>query len=44
MTNCKGYGRELSWPHLRYYPGIYVKGLRKTTKISIRITDLGAEI
>jgi hypothetical protein len=29
----KGYGRECSWAHLRYYyHGIYLHGLRKTTK------------
>jgi hypothetical protein len=30
--NCKGRGRKLSWSHLRYYPGIYLEGLRKITK------------
>jgi hypothetical protein len=28
----KGYGRKLSWPNLRYYPGICLEGLRKTKK------------
>jgi hypothetical protein len=30
--NWKGYGREWSWPNLRYYPGIFLEGLRKTTR------------
>jgi hypothetical protein len=28
----KGFGRKQSWPNLRYYPGIYLEGLRKTMK------------
>jgi hypothetical protein len=28
--NWKGYGRKRSW--LRYYPGIFLEGLRKTAK------------
>jgi hypothetical protein len=32
--NLKGYGRKRSWPNLRYYPEIYLEGLRKTTKNS----------
>jgi hypothetical protein len=32
MTNWKGYGRKKSWPNLRYYPGIFLDRLRKTTK------------
>jgi hypothetical protein len=30
--NWKGCGRKRSWPNLRYYPGICLEGLRKTTK------------
>jgi hypothetical protein len=30
--NWKGYGRKRLWPNLRYYPGICMEGLRKTTK------------
>jgi hypothetical protein len=30
--NWEGYGRKRSWPNLRYYPGIYLDGLRKATK------------
>jgi hypothetical protein len=29
MMNWKGYGRKWSWPSLRYYPSIYLEGLRK---------------
>jgi hypothetical protein len=32
MVNWKVCGRTRSWPNLRYYPGIYLEGLRKTTK------------
>jgi hypothetical protein len=32
MMNLKGFGRKPSWPNLRYYPGIRVVRLRKTTK------------
>jgi hypothetical protein len=32
MMKWQGYGRKRSWPDLRYYPGIFVEGLRKTTK------------
>jgi hypothetical protein len=32
MMNWKGFGRKLSWCNRRYYPGICLEGLRKTTK------------
>jgi len=32
--NQERYGRRQSWPLLRYYPGIYLKGLRKMIKSS----------
>jgi hypothetical protein len=32
----KGFGRKRSWPNSRYYPGICLEGVRKTTKTSIR--------
>jgi hypothetical protein len=32
MMNWKGCGRKRSWPNLRYYTGICLEGLRKTTK------------
>jgi hypothetical protein len=30
--NWKGCGRKRSWPNFRYYPGIFLEGLKKTTK------------
>jgi hypothetical protein len=44
MKNWKGFGRKWSWPNLRYYPGIHLEGLRKTTENSVRIASLQAEI
>jgi hypothetical protein len=41
--NQKGSGRKLSWPNCRYYTGICLEKLSKTTKI-LRIADLWAEI
>jgi hypothetical protein len=41
--NNKGCGRKRSWPNLRYYPEIFLKGLRKTT-INIRRVGVPAEI
>jgi hypothetical protein len=32
LMNWKEYGRRRSWPKLRQYRGIYLEGLRKTTK------------
>jgi hypothetical protein len=32
MVKCKGHGRKRSWPNLRYYLGICLEGLIKTTK------------
>jgi hypothetical protein len=42
MMNWKGCGRK-QWSNLRYYPGISLEGLRKTTKSSVRIVGLQAE-
>jgi hypothetical protein len=36
--------KERSWPHLRYYPGIFLVWLRKTIKSSVRMDGLRAEI
>jgi hypothetical protein len=36
MSNKLGYGRKQSWPTLRYYPGICVEEMRKTTKLQSR--------
>jgi hypothetical protein len=44
MINWKGCGRKQPWPNLRYYPGIALEGQRKTTKTSVRIASLWAEI
>jgi hypothetical protein len=30
--NWKGCGRKRSWPDVRYFPGICLEGVRKTTK------------
>jgi hypothetical protein len=30
--NWNGFGRKWSWPNPRYYSGIYLEGLKKTTK------------
>jgi hypothetical protein len=30
--NWKGYGRNVLWPNFRYYPKIWLEGLKKTTK------------
>jgi hypothetical protein len=38
MMNWKGFSRKISWPNLRYYPGICLEGLKKRRKTSIRIT------
>jgi hypothetical protein len=44
IINWKGYGRKWQWPNLRYYPDIFLEGLRKTMKISVRRDSLWAEI
>jgi hypothetical protein len=41
IVNWKGCGRKRSWPNSRYYPGIWLEGLRK---ISVRIAGLQADI
>jgi hypothetical protein len=42
--NWKEFGRKQCSLILRYHPGIGLKGLRKTTKISVRIVGLRTEI
>jgi hypothetical protein len=42
--NWKGCGRKQSWPDLRYYPGICLEGLRKSSKTPVRIADFWAKI
>jgi hypothetical protein len=36
MMNGRGLGSKRSWPDLRYYAGIRLEGLRKSTKNLIR--------
>jgi hypothetical protein len=36
-------GMKPSWPVLRYYPIIYLKGLRKSMKTSVMRTGLRSE-
>jgi hypothetical protein len=33
--NWKGCGRKRSWPNLRYYPSIFLQGLRKNMRRSV---------
>jgi hypothetical protein len=42
--NWKEYGRKWSWPNLKYYPGICLDGLSKTTETSVTFAGLRAEI
>jgi hypothetical protein len=44
VTNWKGRGRKRSWPDLRYYPDIWLKGLRKSGEISVRLAALQVEM
>jgi hypothetical protein len=44
MTNLNGGGRKRPWSNLRCYPGIFLEGLKKTTKTSVKIADLLAQI
>jgi hypothetical protein len=44
MMKWKGYVRKRSWPNLRFYPGIFLKRLRKTKKSSLKEADLRTEI
>jgi hypothetical protein len=32
--------RKRSWPNFRYYTGIYLEELRKTTKVSVRLVSV----
>lgn len=38
------YGRKMSWPILRYYPGSFLEGLRKSTETPVRTEGLRVEI
>jgi hypothetical protein len=44
IIHFKECGKKRSWPNLRHYPGIWLEGLRKTTKKRVRVTGLQAEI
>jgi hypothetical protein len=37
LVKLKGLGRKRSWPVSRYSLGILLKGLRKTTKVSVGV-------
>jgi hypothetical protein len=39
-----GLQEEDVWPELRYYPGIFLKLLRKTTKFSVMIVGFPSKI
>lgn len=43
IMNLKLFGRELSWSKLRYYPGIFLEGPKKTTKISVGVAGVSTE-
>jgi hypothetical protein len=43
IMNWKYCRRKRSWPNLRYYPGICLEGLKRTTRL-LRIAGLWAEI
>jgi hypothetical protein len=36
--------KEWSWPNLRYFPGIYLEGLRRIGNTSVRIARVLAEV
>jgi hypothetical protein len=38
------YGRKWSWHNLRYYPGICLEGLRKTTRNLVQISHVGGVV
>jgi hypothetical protein len=44
MMNWKERGRKQMWPNLRFYPGISVDGLRKTTENLSQYSCLQDEI
>jgi hypothetical protein len=43
-TTLEGRERYHLWPNLRYYPGIFLEGMRKTTKTSTEVVSDPAEI
>jgi hypothetical protein len=44
MMNWKGCGRKRSCSNLRYYPGICLEGLRKTTIAVLRVVILTGDL
>jgi hypothetical protein len=44
IISWKGYRRNQLCPNLRYYPGIFLEGVRKTTKTSVRIASLQTDL
>jgi hypothetical protein len=43
--NWKGFGRKWTWSDLRYYPGIYLEGVRKNKeKVSQNIRFPGRDL
>jgi hypothetical protein len=44
MMNWKECDRKPRWSNLRFLPSICLEGLRKSTKSSVRIAGLRAEI
>jgi hypothetical protein len=44
INNCKLFEKKQSWPVTRYYLGINMKRVRKTTKAQIEIVGVSAEI
>jgi hypothetical protein len=44
MMDCKGSGRNRSWPNLRHCPHICLEGLKKPRRSSIRITSLRVQV
>jgi hypothetical protein len=42
--NWKLFGKKRTWPNFRFYYGSWLEGLRNTTKTSVRIAGLRAEI
>jgi hypothetical protein len=45
MMKWKGCVRQVSWPYLRYYPGICMEGFKKTMKtLSQHSRSLGQDL
>jgi hypothetical protein len=44
MMNSNGGGKKRSRPNFMYYPNLFLEGLRKTTKTSVKVAGLRTEI